>query len=297
MTETAVAIPAAPKPPLVTGASVSAIIPRNLDEVARVANAVLVAGLEPSSYRGRDDRETASRVIVGIMKGAEIGLPPMAALSTIAIINGRACLWGDGAMAVIQNTGNLEWIKESFEGEPMTDGWTAVCIIKRRGQSEPYERRFSWADATRAKLTSKGPWREYPQRMMRWRAASWAMRDSFADALMGLSIAEEAQDMPTPAVQIDSSSALADEVANDLPQIEHKPGLFVLRDAAGKERGAWDARAYVKALQADLAAATEADQRAIWFNNAETLQALPADFAKDRDALAALYQPEAKAAE
>ena len=52
-------------------------------------------------------------------------------------------------------------------------------------------------DAKRAGLLGKkGPWTEYPQRMLQMRARSWALRDGFADVLKGLSVREEAQDIP-----------------------------------------------------------------------------------------------------
>lgn len=301
MNETAVAVVEpkavpAPKPALETGARVSGIIPRNLDEVARVAQAVIVAGLAPDSYRSNNPDETKSRVIVGIMKGAEVGLPPLSALSTIAIINGRPSIWGDGAMALVQNSGTVEWAKETLEGEPNTPEWVAICAMKRKGQSEPYVRRFSWADALKAKLTGKGPWGQYPQRMLQMRARSWCLRDGWADALMGLSIAEEAQDMPAPALEINSAALLSDDApANDgALRIEHKPDeprIYTLKDSTAKAMGSFDnPRGYLKALRSMLDAANDADRRALWFNNRELVAGLPADFNGDREAMFALYE-------
>ena len=209
------------KPELRAGQPVAPIIPRTVDEVGRVAAAVITAGLSPASYEGKTPKETQSKIMIGIMKGAEVGLPPITALSTIAIINGRPCLWGDGAMALIQQSGKLEWIREWFEGDPGTDNWTAHCEMKRRDQDEPYKGSFSVADATRAKLWNnpkKSPWMMYPQRMLRWRAFSWPARDGFADVLSGLSIAEEAQDLPQAPESVDTG------FLDDSPQqIEHAP--------------------------------------------------------------------------
>jgi hypothetical protein len=183
---------------LVAGNPVAPIIPRTIDEVARIANAVIVAGLAPDSYKGADDKATASRIMIGIMKGSEIGLAPLTALANIAIINGRPCLYGDGAVALIQASGRVDKWQEHFEGEEGEPNFTAVCAIYRKGQDEPYEGRFSVKDAERAKLLAKGPWVQYRQRMLMWRARSYAMRTGFADCLSGLAIAEEVQDIPAP---------------------------------------------------------------------------------------------------
>lgn len=204
-TENLPAAPAKPKAELVAGAHVAPIIPRTIDEVGRVAKAVIIAGLAPDSYRGRDDSETASKIMIGIMKGAEIGLAPLTALASIAIINGRASLWGDGAVALIQASGKVESWEETFTGEEGTDAWTATCKIWRKGQSAPYIGVMTWGDAKRARLTTKGPWVSYGSRMLMWRARSYAMRTAFADCLCGLAIAEEAQDIPTPPAAADAA--------------------------------------------------------------------------------------------
>lgn len=194
---TAVSVPPSkPKAELVTGGSVVPIIPRNVDEVLRIAHAVVIAGLAPESFSkgSRDDKQTASKIMIAIMKGAEIGLAPLTALANIAIINGRACLWGDGAVALVQRSGKVSNWVETYEGAG--DELVAVCSIFRTGQSTAYTGRFGMADAKRARLLTKGPWIDYPTRMLMWRARSYAMRTGFADCLSGLSIAEEAQDLP-----------------------------------------------------------------------------------------------------
>ncbi len=191
MTET---LPATtePKAELVAGGKIAPIIPRNVEEAFRVAQAIVKAGLAPESYKN-----DPQRILIGIMKAAEVGLPPITGLNNITIINGRPSIYGDGAVALVQASGKLEDKKEFFEGSEEDGDWTAVCQMWRKGQDTPYEGRFSMGQAKRAKLWGKiGPWMTYPQRMLMWRARAFAMRDGFADCLSGLSIAEEVQDIP-----------------------------------------------------------------------------------------------------
>ena len=197
---------------LSTGGAVQAIVPRNLNELAMVASAIIKAGLAPDSYKGGGDDVTKSRIMIGIMKGAEVGLPPITALSTIFLVNNRPSIFGDGAIALVQASGRLEWIKEYFEGTMAVDDegriddkWTAVCEMKRKHQAEVIRKTFSWGDARRAGLIGKGPWKLYPQRMLQMRARAWCIRDGFADCLSGLAIAEEVQDMPAPAKAVDTA--------------------------------------------------------------------------------------------
>jgi hypothetical protein len=66
--------------------------------------------------------------------------------------------------------------------------------VKRKGAPEE-TRTFSVEDAKRARLWGNaGPWSQYPWRMLQMRARGWALRDVFADALMGLMPREEVED-------------------------------------------------------------------------------------------------------
>lgn len=191
----------------------------------RVANAVMLSNTIPASYQrqGESEEQTRARLIVGILKGFEVGLQPITALSTIAVINNRPCLWGDGAKALIQQSGKLEWMDQTFDGEPGKDDRAAVCTMKRVGQDKPYVGRFSVADAKRAQLwgnARKDPWIKYPQRMMEWRAFSFASRDGFADVLMGLGIAEEVRDFSGPTVEPEQITAMLDDEAPEAAETE-----------------------------------------------------------------------------
>lgn len=206
------AIVAAGKAVLESGGPICAIIPSNTEEAWRLAVAMQEAGMVPDSYsKNQNEKQTKARVMIGIMKGLEIGLAPITALSTIVIINNRPCVWGDGAMALIQNSGNLVKAKEWMEGVSGTPDWTAHCELWRKDQDESYHRTFTWAQAQKANLVSKpGPWITYPVRMMQMRARAYALRDGFADALYGLSIGEEVRDIPVT-LEKPSTDFLSDE--------------------------------------------------------------------------------------
>ncbi len=180
------------------GHDLAAVVPRTLEEAFRFAQLVVNAGLCPNSYEtaGRPDPQ---KVVIGILSGLEVGVPPMQALKGIAIINGRPAIWGDLAIALIQSKNLIEDMEHHYTGTDGEDDWTCHVVIKRRHQDKPYDGRFSVKDAKRAKLwnnPSKQPWILYPNRMLFNRARAFALRDGFADALAGLAIREELEDMP-----------------------------------------------------------------------------------------------------
>lgn len=192
---------------IAAGAPVTPIIPSTMEEVWRLAVWVAKAGYAPLSYAdvprddsGRKIRDAVpffdpTKIAVGIMHGMEVGFSPIAALQSIAVINGMPSIWGDGALALVRSKNLLESIKEWKEGEPKTPGWTHRVVIHRRNDTSTYEGSFSWQEAMDADLTGKDTWKKYPGRMLRWRAVSWPLRDAFGDVLKGLSIREEAMDI------------------------------------------------------------------------------------------------------
>jgi hypothetical protein len=169
-----------PRPELVAGARPTAIIPRSMDEAYRLAKAIVLSGTAPKGVT------TPEACMIAIMHGLEIGLPPLAALQRISVINGRPTLWGDAAIGLVRGSGLCEYVEEHIDGE------VAICAAKRKGEPEPIVRTFSVTDAKRAGLWGKsGPWQQYPQRMLQMRARAFALRDGFADVLGGLYLREE----------------------------------------------------------------------------------------------------------
>lgn len=163
--------------------------PTTLQEAIELATLIADSGMVPKNYEGKP-----GAVLIAIEMGAELGLPPMAAIQNIAVINGRPSLWGDAGLAIVRSHKDfIDIVEELDTSNPKNP--TATCIITRKGNT-PTERSFSWTDAERAGLKGKqGPWTNYPKRMLQMRARWFAMRDAFPDALRGINSAEESGDI------------------------------------------------------------------------------------------------------
>ena len=191
--------------PLHAGAAVAAIVPTTIDEVWRIATLITRSGMAPY---GIDSPEKASVII---MHGAEVGLSPMVALQSIAVINGKPALYGDGLLAVVRRSGLLDRITEATH-EGGTDGEFARCTVTRGGQR--VTRDFSKKQAIVAGLWGKRgrsgdptPWVTYPSRMLQMRARAFALRDVFPDVLKGLASREEMEDVANGAGAVAASPA------------------------------------------------------------------------------------------
>lgn len=193
------------KPALSAGGSISSIVPRNLDEAFRLSQAIHQAGMSPYGI------DTPQKVMIAMLAGLELGMPPMQAVQSVAVINNRPCMWGDGLIGVVRRDPSCLYVKEWMEGTG--DARIAYCETKRRGEDEPVVRSFSVDDAKRAglwqtepivKKRAKGggtyegpndsPWYKYPQRMLQMRARAWCLRDVYPDVLKGMHSREEVED-------------------------------------------------------------------------------------------------------
>lgn len=170
-----------------TRPSMGILTPSNLAEAMKMAEILADSSIVPKDFQGRP-----GNVLIACQWGAEIGLQPLQAMQSIAVINGRPSIWGDAMLGLVQGSGLLQDIQEVVSD----DGEVATCTVVRRGKS-PVVRQFTMEEAKTAGLKGKtGPWQQYPRRMLQLRARAFALRDAFSDVLRGVAIAEEARDTP-----------------------------------------------------------------------------------------------------
>lgn len=167
-------------------------VPKDYDELHKLAVIISKSDLAPKDYRGKPEN-----TFIAMQMGAELGLHPMQAVQGIAVINGRPSIWGDAMLALCYSSPLCEFINEWSEGDIKSKNAVYYCEAKRVGSPKSVIRTFSVQDAIDAGLwTKSGTWQQYKPRMMQMRARSFALRDAFADLLKGLSMAEEAIDLP-----------------------------------------------------------------------------------------------------
>lgn len=268
-------------PAIQSGNAVKAIVPNDFESAFRIANAVFKSGMAPKGV------STAEQAMVTILHGMEVGMTPMMALQSIAMINGRPSIYGDGALGLVQGSGLLEWSKEYYEGEEGKDSFKAVCEVKRKADKEVKRGEFSIADAKKANLFGKvGPWQQYLKRMLQMRARGFALRDGFSDVLRGLHIAEEAQDiMPIK----DITPRDAEPPAPITPAIEPPPPEPTAVETGATANIVQTPDELLKWIDSRLSDVNEAyDLGDVW--EAECLPKLEDAFPPDQEAADAIYR-------
>ena len=209
--------------------------PSGFGELIEFAKMVSRTQIVPQAYQGKPDD-----IVAAVIMGADVGLTPMQALQNIAVIRGKATIWGDGLLAICQGHPAYAGIKEWLE-DAGTPEATAYCRIKRavHGEIEETTQRFSVAQAKNANLWgNKGPWSQYPERMLQMRARAFALRDSFSDALKGFLPAEEVRDYNDEPARIQQVEAPPEVKAVLMPPAKPEPKPEAMAEETPKRRGA-----------------------------------------------------------
>lgn len=122
---------------------------------------------------------TPEKALAIMMKGKELGIPAMEALSSINVIQGKPSVSPQLMLALARRTGLLENI------DIKKDDKEAVVTITRKGMA-PVTTRFGIKEATAQGLIGKDNYRKQPSVMFQWRALAENLRLTFGDAISGL---------------------------------------------------------------------------------------------------------------
>lgn len=167
-----------------------------------LGNMAIKSGLLPTSIN------TPEKAIIIMLKGRELGIPPMQAFSSIAVINGKPTMSAELMLGMIFK--NVPGAVVDF----ITTSDLKCEIEAKRPNGKKTKFSFTIEDAKRANLTGKGPWVTYPAAMLRARCISAMARAMFPDALSGVvytpeelgasvddegNVLDVAETVPTPA--------------------------------------------------------------------------------------------------
>ena len=165
------------KPPKKTAA---ALAPQTFVQWMQLADMMAKSSIVPTEFKDKP-----GDCLVAMQMGAAVGLNPFQAMQSIAVINGRPSLWGDGALAVVMAHPQFEWIDENESTDTV-----GVTVIKRKGMPAlRYE--FTLEMARTAGYLTKDTYKQNPKAMLQRRARARCMSATFADALKGIAFAED----------------------------------------------------------------------------------------------------------
>jgi hypothetical protein len=150
----------------------------SVGDVVRLAELICNTTFVPAGLRG-----SAPATAATILYGREIGIPPITALQTMHVVNGRVGMAAELLRARVYAAGHDLEIVEST---------AAVCKMRgrRRGGESWTEVQWSKGDAQQAGLGGDA-WRKYPRAMLQARCSAELCRLIFPDVTHGMAALEE----------------------------------------------------------------------------------------------------------
>ena len=153
----------------------------NLIEVARQAEAarqlgatLIASGLLPDSIK-----KPEAAVLV-ILKGQELDLPPVYALSHLVVVKGKPTMSAELMRALVQRAGHKIRIVETTRQRAVVEG------VRRDDPQHPVRIAFDDEDVRIAGLANQTGHKSYPAALKLARATSMLCRALFADAIGGV---------------------------------------------------------------------------------------------------------------
>lgn len=178
-------------------------------------------------------KKGTSAVSIVILSGAELGLPPMVSLRAFTVIGGKPALYADGLINVSRRSRFCKSLKTGYlhEATPQALIKLGVDEDKVATLKTPEERSVGWCDSTRSDtgersveifsitqakkaglwddrqivrrkvygewkdVQNDAPWFRFPDRMLKWRAAGYCLRELYADVLGGIRDEFEAREI------------------------------------------------------------------------------------------------------
>lgn len=145
--------------------------------------------------------ENVGDAVATILVGKELGLPPMASLNEMFLVNGSVGLSGKAMMSLVFRAGHAIYVTLSDEAGTAV-AWRRDPVTGILGEVGTYT--FTMEDAKRAKLDGTGTYKKYPKDMLGWKAVARAVRFAFPDTVMGYLPSEiDIEENEEPFSQID----------------------------------------------------------------------------------------------
>ena len=159
--------------------------PRTMNDAIRLAERMHLSHMFSGTGYGN-----GPAVLSTILLGRELGIPAMAALRSVHLIEGKHSLSADLMVALVLKSGMAEYFQ-------MVESTDAICTFEtsRNGAPQPTRLSYTIADAEKAGIARKGGnWQKMPKQMLRARAKSELARLEYPDLLAGLYTPEELGD-------------------------------------------------------------------------------------------------------
>lgn len=224
----------------------------DLDQAWRAAGLLAKSRLLPKALYANNPEQTQANVTLVLWYGAELGLPPMQALQSIYVVNGKPQLSGQLWLSKVREAKHQAFVtcrhcdrapedhptiatKDDHRYDKDHDETRCTMTIVRGDTGDRHSETFTIEDARRAGLATKDVWKAWPRRMLQWRAASACATTICPEVALGYGMegdeaAAETEPADALARAVDARTEPAQPAEPEVPDAEIVPDSDALAE-------------------------------------------------------------------
>lgn len=156
----------------------------------KLAQVICQANTIPDAYKNK-----AADCAIAIDMANRMNVAPLFVMQNLYVVKGKPSWSGQACTALINACGKFSDVQHLYFGQPDTDGRGCRVVAKHADTGELIEGpAVTMAMAKAEGWTSNPKWRNMPELMLAYRAASFFARVHCPQALMGLQTEGESED-------------------------------------------------------------------------------------------------------
>ncbi len=160
------------------------------------------SGLVPQSYQDKPQD-----CFVAISMAQRMDLDPLFVMQNLYVVKGKPSWAGQACIALINGCGRFKDVHHVYTGEKGTENRGCRVVATRVSNGEVVEGPdVTLAMAKAEGWTSNSKWRNMPELMLAYRSSAFFARVYCPEALMGIQMADEVEDV----AKSDKASALTE---------------------------------------------------------------------------------------
>jgi hypothetical protein len=168
----------------------------NFKEIYDIGKMFASSTLVPQAYQQKPMDCT-----IAVDMANRMGISPMMVMQNLYVVRGKPSWSGQACTALIEGSGKFKNLKHVYTGEKGTDTWGCYVQAVRIEDNEVVrgaEVTMAMAKAEDWVNKAGSKWKTMPELMLAYRASAFFARVHIPNALMGVSVEGEVEDIQKP---------------------------------------------------------------------------------------------------
>ena len=183
------------------------------EQVGRVANMLSKSTIVPEQYRGKPED-----CFIAVEMAARMNTSPIFIMQNLYVVKGKPTWAGQACMAMITSCGKFRNVRHVYTGTRGTENRGCYVTAERIADGEVLQGTEVTIEMAKGEgWLNNSKWKNMPEQMLGYRAASFFARMFCPEALMGLQTTEEIYDADPvmPVAEAPSAANLSNAILEE----------------------------------------------------------------------------------